>query len=322
MQYTKIPLDIPSQVARLKSRGLIIDDDGEATRLLSHLNLYRLRGYTFPFQDEHSPTRHFREGTHLGQIVSLYEFDHALRQLVFGAMACIEIGLRSKIITRFALSHGSHWHEMEVLFFNPAIYQRDFAALKSEIRRSSEPFIAHYQSRYSAPETPPAWMAREVASFGLLSKFYKNLKNSPEKRKIALDFGLRNPDILESWMYAFAQVRNICAHHGRLWNRRLSAMPQIPSNPVFPFLSGCAVYPNKLFAILSCTAYILRMINPGNAFTDETRNLLSSCPQAELQEMGFPQNFEKLPLWYQLISTTSPSKASSIPGGSSCETSA
>lgn len=49
--YTKKPLSIKTQVAKLEKRGLIIDDENLAGDYLSNISYYRLCAYTYPFQN-------------------------------------------------------------------------------------------------------------------------------------------------------------------------------------------------------------------------------------------------------------------------------
>ena len=98
-------------------------------------------------------------------------------------------------------------------------------------------------------------------------------------------------------MHAFAQLRNICAHHGRLWNRRLTTTPQLPHNPLFPFLNNTAVHANKIYTILSCMTYILNIISPGNTFNQRLKELFDSCLHTKEKEMGFVTGWRNEPIW-------------------------
>ena len=49
--YEKSPISIKNQVQKLKSRGLVIDDEDSAEQYLSNISYYRLRAYTYPFQN-------------------------------------------------------------------------------------------------------------------------------------------------------------------------------------------------------------------------------------------------------------------------------
>jgi abortive infection bacteriophage resistance protein len=54
-------------------------------------------------------THQFKPGSSFTNVVSLYDFDRELRQLVFGAISRIEIALRTRIIHHFSLLHGPFW---------------------------------------------------------------------------------------------------------------------------------------------------------------------------------------------------------------------
>ena len=297
MQYNKPAIDILTQISYLKQRGLSFGDETKAAHYLSNISFYRLRAYTYPFQDNNNPHHPFTKKISFEEVVDLYVFDRRLRFLIFDGLEKIEISLRTKIIYHFALNHGSHWHENATLYRDTPRFINDIGMLYKEVGRSTETFIKHYKNKYDDPENPPAWMSLEVATLGLLSKLFSNLKKGPEKKIITTEFGLNKPEILESWMHTFAHLRNICAHHGRIWNRRLTTMPQIPLNTTNPFLSNTILYPNKLYATLCCMNYVLEIISPGNNFTSRLKNLMQNCNLIDLKEMGFPKDWESELIW-------------------------
>ena len=57
MQYNKPALSIESQINLLEQRGLIISNKSTAENYLSHISFYRLRAYTFPYQNN-TDTQH------------------------------------------------------------------------------------------------------------------------------------------------------------------------------------------------------------------------------------------------------------------------
>ena len=150
---------------------------------------------------------------------------------------------------------------------------------------------------YSTPAYPPAWMSLEVITMGLLSKLYGNLKKGNEKKKVAKEFGLPNPLILESWMHAFAGLRNICAHHSRLWNRRFTIVPQLPYNTANTFIQNTTIYDNKLYAQLCCMNYITRIISPDSSFVPDLKKLMEACNLVDCKEMGFPDDWKDEVIW-------------------------
>lgn len=297
MKYTKKPFSIPKQIACLKERGLSFNDEPQAAHFLSNISYYRLRAYTYPFQDNTDPNHSFNKEISFEEVIQLYVFDRKLRLFVFNAIEKIEIALRTKITYEFSLEHGSHWHENSNMYRNNYFFNTNINSLYDEVERSAETFISHYLEKYSEPAFPPAWMSLEIVSLGLLSKLFSNLKNGPIKKKVAFEFGLPNPIILESWMHSFASLRNICAHHSRLWNRRFTIVPKIPYNTRFPFLKNREIFDNKLYAILSCINYITRIISPNSNFVADLKKLINIYPLIDQKEMGFPKDWEKEEIW-------------------------
>lgn len=297
MKYQKPPLSIEGQIKLLSERGLIISDKEKASHYLSNISYYRLRAYTYPFQDNRNLNHPFHKGVTFDNILDLYIFDRELRLLVFDAIERIEIALRTQIVHQFSLGYGSHWHEAPSLYNNINHFVRDMYTLQKEVGRSSEVFIKHYRKKYKNPLNPPVWMCLEVASMGLLSKIYENLKMNSEKKEIARHFGLAHPFVLESWMHSLSNVRNICAHHGRLWNRRLVKAPKLPKRTLNTWLGSQPADAQKSYTVLSCILYIMNIISPGHEWKTRLKQLLGESPSVSLTEMGFPENWIEEKLW-------------------------
>lgn len=297
MNYTKPAVSISDQITTLKKRGLIISDEAKAASYLSNISYYRLRAYTYPFQDNTDPNHPFIEKVYFEDIINLYVFDRQFRLFVLDAIEKIEISMRTQIIYQWAISHGSHWHLDVCLFRCADQFAKDLNRLQHEVDRSVETFIKHYKNKYSNPPEPPCWMSLEVSSFGLLSLIFRNLKYGKEKKAITKYYGLRDIALLESWMHSFSNIRNVCAHHGRLWNRRLTAHIKLPSRPLNPFVHNKKVLPYKIYASLCCMKYILDIISPNNSFKERLKTLMETCPLAQEKEMGFPKDWKEESFW-------------------------
>lgn len=297
MKYSNPPLSIENQIANLKQRGLQFNNEHKAAHYLSNISYYRLRAYTYPFQDNSNSSHLFVKKVSFEDIIGLYVFDRRLRLLVFNAIEKIEIALRTKIIYEYALAHGSHWFTDSSLFYNEYFFQVNNKALQKEVSRSTETFIKHYNQTYTSPTQPPSWMSLEVVSMGLLGKLFSNLKQGTVKTKVAKEFGLRKAEHLTSWIHAFVNLRNICAHHGRLWNRRLTITPIVPRNPDNLFIQNKNIFDNKLYVQLCCINYITRIISPNSSFVPNLRSLMNTCPLVDSKEMGFPDSWKEESIW-------------------------
>lgn len=258
------------------------------------------------------PTTAFlRTDIHFKDIIDLYCFDRRLRSLIFNAIEKIEIALRTKIVQTYSEdTKNSHWYEDESLFKdNKRIvngeeifaYNTLLDDIIHEIDRSNEDFIKHYKSKYSNPNTPPAWMTLEVISFGTLSRLYELLNKDDNKKAVAKLLGLNKVDILENWMHALSNLRNCCAHHSRVWNRRFIVNILLPTNADRLFLDRDTIARtkrNKLFAYLCCIKYILDIISPNNDFHKNLKGLIAEGGKLlSLKDMGFPENWNYLGVW-------------------------
>ncbi len=297
MKYNKPPLTIAQQIQTLKSRGLIIEDEERAARYLSFISLYRLRAYTYTYQDNKNSNHHFYPGITFDRVLQTYLFDRKLRLLVFDAIERIEIAFRTQTIYKYSINYGSNWFENKSIYRNDNYHEQDLKLIDKELKRSNEVFIKHYNNTYSNPKRPPAWMTLETTSLGLLSKIYENLRLSPEKKTIARNFKLGHPKVLESWMHSLSVVRNICAHHGRLWNREIPASMKFPRKTDAVWLTTNDFPQGKMYLILSGMLFLLNTIIPHNHFINKLKTLIAQYPDIPLKQMGFPNNWKNEQLW-------------------------
>lgn len=312
MRYEKKPISLDEQVQRLQDKGLHISDEEKAKQYLHNISYYRLRAYTYPFQDNEDmgPHMFLRSDISLDDIIDLYSFDRSLRSLVFSALERIEVALRSRIVLSYSMGQESgFWFLNEDLYFRPELYQSLVedntdgtpGTLGREVDRCEEDFVEHYYQKYGDPSFPPAWMTLETISFGTLSKLFSALdKNNEESKEVTRELGLHNVKILQNWMHALAILRNTCAHHGRLWNRRFTIGLKLPYDTDYPFLGGKngRIRNNKLFAYVSVIMYLLKIVSPESPFRHSLEKLLNERPRlVSLSDMGFPKGWKNIPVW-------------------------
>jgi abortive infection bacteriophage resistance protein len=149
-------------------------------------------------------------------------------------------------------------------------------------------------------------MILEISSFGILSNLFSNLKPGRNKREIASYFGL-DDTTFESWLHTFTYIRNVCAHHARLWNKTFSISPKLPRTPRHQFLNttsiihptnGTTIYLNKkTYYLCSILIYFLNTINPKHNFQKKLNRLFDKYSNIDTKAMGFPKNWEQEPLW-------------------------
>lgn len=296
MTYTKLPLSIEDQISLLKSRGLIFVDESYATQVLEHISYYRFAAYLRPMEANQT-TRQLRVGTSFENVLAIYEFDAKLRTLVFDAIQKIEISIRSKMIHEFSLTYGAFWFFNESCFIDKHRFVEGMNVLEKELSRSKDEFIKEHIAKYGTAEYPPAWKTLELATFGTISKLFANFSNIKLKKKIARSYGIPQHEILESWTAAIGPLRNCCAHHSRLWNRKFPITPQLPTSMRMPWIANLNVSKNKLYAALCCVAYMLNTIDGNNTFALDLTNLVNAYPMVSISAMGFPVGWKSELLW-------------------------
>ncbi len=296
MEYSKLPIDFPQQIAVLKEKGMMIENEDVALRQLDAISYFRLSNY-WKAMEADSETHRFRPGTHFDDVIDLYLFDRKLRDLIFTAVHDIEVALRTRVIQHFSMRYGAFWFMERSLFIDEDIYEGCLNNLRGELSRSREDFIREHFEKYDSPDFPPVWKTFEIASFGTLSKFYCNMKDGEVKNKVANDFGLPRYVFLESWVKCASSLRNNCAHHARMWNSRFPQIPRIPERLPFLWISNRRFPPVKLYAHLCYLAYMDMSINPNGDFRSEMVRLLLMKPYNILRSMGFPADWHNEPLW-------------------------
>ena len=298
MEYNKQALDAPDLLALLKQRGLVITNEQEALKTLSIISYFRLACYFRPMEAD-KQTHKFREGSTLEQVMALYEFDTALRDMVFCAIRQIEVALRTRINHHFSRNHTPFWFSQVDLAIDGHLFADNLSSVDRELRRSKEEFIKEHFARYDKPTFPPAWKTLETVSFGTLSKLYGNFAEKADKKAVAEDFGLPQHEFLNSWMESLTSLRNFCAHHSRIWNRRYALKPQMPKTLAGgDWLTDFSFPPDKIYPQLCCIAYWLNSIDQKNTFVADFKALLTKYPTVDTAAMGFPRGWQQEPLWH------------------------
>lgn len=298
MEYNKQALDTPDLLALLKQRGLVITNEQEALKTLSIISYFRLACYFRPMEAD-KQTHKFREGSTLEQVMALYEFDTALRDMVFCATRQIEVALRTRINHHFSRNHSPFWFSQVDLATDGHLFAEHLSSVDRELRRSKEEFIKEHFARYDKPTFPPAWKTLETVSFGTLSKLYGNFAEKADKKAVAEDFGLPQHEFLNSWMESLTSLRNFCAHHSRIWNRRYALKPQMPKTLARgDWLTDFSFPPDKIYPQLCCIAYWLNAIEQKNTFVADFKALLTKYPTVDTAAMGFPRGWQQEPLWH------------------------
>lgn len=293
MNYTDKPLDFSQQIAMLKSNGLAFGDEQKALQTLQHVSYFRMKSYLMPLMGD-KVLHTFKEGATFEQAFELYKFDSRLRKLIASELEKIEVSIRTQMAFMLSDKLGIFWFSDAANFTDPVRHAATLAGLKVELDRSDDDQILRFKNTYSDPY-PPAWMTLEVSSFGTLSMLFKLLKPNLTRRAIANFYGVSD-SVFESWLHSIVYVRNICAHHSRLWNKTLRIQPLFPKKTVHAFISS-PVRSNRIYYVLCIINYFLKSLNLSADFTLKLKTLLSAYPNVDIAAMGFPKGWDKEIFW-------------------------
>ncbi len=296
--FEKPALSIPDQVELLRGRGLVVNHVARAEHCLRLISYYRLRPYWLPFESraQHDGDHIFRKGATFEDVLTLYGFDQQLRRLVLDGIESVEAALRAQWVHHMATTHGPHGYLTKSLYHNTTRYGEAKTLLTQGFRRSNDTFAEHYRETYTSPPLPPAWMAAEVMSFGQLLAWMVNLKHRQDKQAIAKPFGL-DECVFTSFCWQLKDVRNICTHHGRLWNRRFGNTIKRPRKPVELAQAIQGADQRRLHNTLAILNHLLGVVAPETPWRERIVHLITGCPLVDSARMGFPRDWRTRPPW-------------------------
>lgn len=332
LHYDKSALSLDALVDRLSQRGLTIPDRDRALRYLQHIGYFRLSPYTIPFQ-QGRPDHRFRAGVAFDDVLDTYVFDRALRLLVMDALERVEVAVRAALTDHMSATYEdphwyadpSHFRDREKHAGLLKIVRKTSAdklkAAPEPVRQLSEEVsedqehagaslvyrsaLEHYLLSYGTPELPPSWLMVETLTIGQLDSTIRNLGRRTDRTAVATSIGLNGP-VLDSWLRTYVRVRNICAHHGRLWNVGLGVYPALPSSPSVSWLKGTEAVPERsrkrLYPVLVSLQSVLDSVSPRSGWAGRLHELLATRPSMNLVAMGVPADWADDAFWARHIS--------------------
>ena len=286
MAHVETPLSIADQIGLLLSQGLVADtaDDKLALgRLLADNGYSRLAPYWQHWQiDPAHGDKTFQPGTTVAQIAGVYAFDAELRHILSEGLARFEIALRSRLGQEMAMAGATFTYNAPSSYIlQPSrggqidARQDLLDSMTRELGRSKETFITGYAYHR---DKPPVWLAMETFTLSTVSKMYRLLANQNIRHTIARSFGYPNARFAETTFHSLTVLRNICAHHARLWHR--SDIQYAP--PVLKRLQtdpDKTVYQRTPWAWIAILADLTTQIDHNNAYQNRLWTHIDGRPQ-------------------------------------------
>ena len=311
-------ISFEEQLQRLQARGLQVTRRDKALDYLERVGYYRLSGYWYPMRqiDRDAPKVKgvavrrdtFIPGSCFEDVVRLYVFDKKLRLLALDALERIEMAVRVDVAHQLGKRHPCAHKLPECLDGNfakkPIRKGKDAGKTKHEVwlnkydallkRAHGGTFVAQHEEKYSG--CLPIWVAIEVWDFGLLSHLFECMKNE-DQQAIAVQYGAKDGRAFAQWLRSLNFIRNVSAHHSRLWNINMLELSPVPSD--WPAELNRA----RAFFYFSLMQHLLGVICPNSTWGERVKRLLREefpMPGNEawsLADFGVFEQWETWPLW-------------------------
>jgi len=280
-----------------------VADRERAVEKLRRVNYYRLSGYWYPFRmrkpDGGGRSDRFLREANFDDVVALYDFDARLRVAVLAVLAPVELSMRSLI--GHALGEIDPCIHLKADLLSPVVrgklaskYAEWQKRYQDKLKDSREDFVRHHKDKYGG--TLPVWAAVEVLDWGMLTHLY-SMSPRAAQNKVADAVNLTSPQ-LESWLKALNIVRNIAAHHGRMYNRVYGQCPKLPRMGRCDGLLECETVMNRAFGQLTLVQYLLKVLNVGNIrLLPATLMDFPDGAIVSLRDTGAPEEWGQNGLW-------------------------
>lgn len=202
---------------------LIIRDLDYAKKVFQRISPFHLENFGLTWKKADGT---YQDGTTFEMLVDSYLADRRIKNFLFDYLSDYEVQLRHVIGTVLLESFGAYGY-LDSGHFRQDDYHKNFINdLENELTRANEPFVRHFCPEEGKTRDVPVYVAMEVITLGTLTKIFKNMRR-PEQKRVSAFYGVASEIVLYSFFSCLAKLRNTCAHHGRLSNRR--------------FTDGCAV---------------------------------------------------------------------------------
>ena len=313
--------DFNKQIETLENRNLTILDRKAANFALRNYGYYEIvNGYKIFLLDESKTVETFLEKETFEHLVSLYNLDKQIRNLVMQATLEIELSLRTALAYTLAEDFGVLESDyLDRTKYNKGKfqrkhkkYQRDFLLDMLKDIAANRPVEPLKSYRNNHNHIPP-WILLKETTLGNITNFIKILKGPQKDKVISLCTGLPNSQLSSADKALFIEIldlilafRNRAAHGGRMFNYKASTSLSYHNKfhneikitqgdyrnlkgrrDLYTFFHSLALFENKAgFDLLELCLYSIREHD-------------ASYPKDWLvlaKEMGYPEDILKIDL--------------------------
>lgn len=301
MSYTPLRVyDLGRLVAQLRDAGFNISSDPGDVNSVAKVEHYipiigqaRFEEYAHPFIRA-MESRHISIG--VNNVLKLYKFDRKLRLLSLDAIERIEVSIKSLLLRELIALRGPGWFK-DRTFLNEFNHNLDHD-IRADIQRS--PTMKDPNGKSRAIGDFPELRIMDALSYGRVEKLLEGL---PRRNRIAIakHFPGVPEKLMVNWFSAFRVVRNVAAHHTRLWNVRFKVTPIVHRDWAGTYGDpGPGGWEARYYVQAMAMFYLLKRIARNTRWHCRLLALMHSDLPEHIDiagAMGFPANWHKTTFW-------------------------
>lgn len=284
------PFQLKDLGAHAAARGFADGDTDQAQIVLETIGFQHASSYFDLFKDD---TGTIPQGSSMKELHRALIFDRKLQALLLEYIGLFELKFRAQYSYHMSQARGAFAHRNPKNFKDEAYFKKFLATYQGEFKRQLAKRNEELERALTTYGDAPIWLAVEIMSFGTLSKLFNNTKSKAVRKGVSAAFRA-TPEELTSWIHALTDVRNKCAHFGRLCGTKLTTQPKR-----VPGIKGDNTEP---FYIIPLLIYLL---GDGTLFPDEPElsyDLALLCDTIRLlheyddilSRCGLPADWEQL----------------------------
>jgi len=275
---------VDEQLDIFKSRGLLVEDEEWAKEILERVSYYRFTAYTLSLKTDDV----FHGTVSFKHIYRLYDFDLKFRLLLMEIIEVVEVSMRTHIALVLAEKYDGMGYTDSRNFQDESKHANFINNLNELLKQSKDVFVKHYFYKYDGEF--PIWVVNEVMTFNMLSKLFKNMLKQDRNELGRQHYNGIQGDYLASWLHALCNLRNVCAHYGRIYNKNFPFPPKLFSRDKKVIQDNYKVY-----STLYIVKYMVKDKTYWNSWVERLRTLIDEYSEVDNALIGFPTD------WYRLL---------------------
>lgn len=121
---------------------------------------------------------------------------------------------------------------------------------------------------------------------------FMNIRQPSDKNAISRVFGIHYK-VLASWLHSLGYLRNLCAHHSRLWNRTFTIKPIVLEH--HPIADKAQ---SRFAAQAAILVDMLQATAPNSKWPTRLYETFLQHPDVDAKRMGFPNDWQSDNFWH------------------------